>query len=74
MVERCRVKGTKMDIRFAVFEALDSAIENGYDLVDAKEIAQDLARREAVFENAPVSEIELFVEEWMDRRRELETR
>jgi hypothetical protein len=63
-----------MDIRFAVFEALDKASENGYDIVEVQKIARDLVTRGADFEGVPVSEIELFVEEWMDRRRELEAR
>ena len=57
-----------MNIRIAVFEALDNATKNG-DLVDAKEIAQDLALGDAVFKDVPVSEIELFVEEWIKAQR-----
>lgn len=54
-------------LRDRIFESLNSAIENGYELREwtAEDIAKDLAEYDSYFESTPVEDLVPFIQEWL---------
>lgn len=53
-----------------VFESLDNAVENGYDLKDwsAQDLAEDLSDYDSYFNDKNVDEIKTYVKQWQEER------
>lgn len=53
-----------------VFESLDNAVENGYDLKDwsAQDLAEDLSDYDSYFNDKNVDEIKTHVKQWQEER------
>ena len=61
-----------MTLKQQVFESLDQAVTNGYDLslIPAVDIAADLHEYNTAFEDVPVSVLLPHVTEWVCNKKE----